>query len=88
MKKKTIVILLLMALLAAAVVSFAGCMDTPVQIDTNTMPPESEYVPEPLDIMIFSTSYTNVSGWKKYPKDTSGENQEQDDDSADIEDAE
>ena len=65
---KRILIFLLCALLLASLVS-CGSIDEPV-LNPGPAPENPPYVPTPLAVEFFYTTYQNMSPWKKYTDGT------------------
>ncbi|MBQ7365403.1 MAG: hypothetical protein IJW46_07375 [Clostridia bacterium] len=63
--KKLLLLLFLVTLLTLV---FVSCNQPDDSVLTpNTAPPLPPYVPEPLTVEFFNTSYKNMSQWQKYP---------------------
>jgi len=66
--KKTVSILIL-ALLLLSVFTACASSETTKANSLNPLPPPArpEYIPDPLNVEFFNTSYTGMSNWIKYP---------------------
>lgn len=65
--KKAIVFLMLALLLIGTLASCGNANDSSGPIEALPAPQRPPYVPEPLNVEFFSTGYTNMTPWQKYP---------------------
>ncbi len=72
--KKLLVLTLTVSLIVTLALVFSSCGNkTPEVLETNPPPVTTEREIKELTLEIFSTSYTNMTAWKKYTNGSSTE---------------